>query len=213
MNYPPNRIEKRNLWPTKVLLLELDVPAGYNEALIAEVLAGCARVKGQGNELRLHDLHEVDHEAITWLMQEIRHACAFYCDMDTADGINVGLRGVQINRGSHISTHTEARESDLGVAYWPSGSIGKIGSEFSDNGDGINEPTFIVEDPSRSFSDLRLPFEDRHSICIRPRPGMLAVFPAHLPHNMHPYMGDIPFIHIVAQIQMPWTKEYHRRFE
>ena len=48
-------------------------------------------------------------------------------------------------------------------------------------------------------------------INVRPRPGLLAIFPAHVPHNMHPYMGDKPFVHIVAQVRIDWPRGYFRR--
>ena len=110
----------------------------------------------------------------------------------------------------HINTHTEARESDLGIAYWPSGDPSQIGQPINQNADGFHAPVFTLEDPSRHLSELRLPMEMRHSVDVCPRPGLLAIYPAHLPHNVHPYRGENPFVHIVAQVRLPWPKDYFR---
>ena len=40
---------------------------------------------------------------------------------------------------------------------------------------------------------------------------VLALYPAHLPHNVHPYRGDKPFVQIVAQVRMPWPQDYFKR--
>ncbi len=206
------KVTKMQLWPTPVMLLELDpaLAAIHNPVLIDQVVQGCAHQAGVTHELRLHDLQQNDSDAVRWLTQEVRRAAAFYCGFASIDGIRVGLRGVQINRGGHINTHTESRESDLGVAYWPSGDPERIGSKLNQNGDGVLAPTFVLEDPSRHLSDLRLPRETRHSVNFCPRPGLMAIYPAHLPHNVHPYVGDAPFIQIVAQVRMPWPATYFR---
>lgn len=182
----------------------------HNAKLIQAVVDGCESQSGVRHELRLLDLHEVHCESIRWLCNRVAEACAAYCGLECADEISVGLRGVMLRHGDHISTHTEASESDIGVAYWPSGDHSKIGSDVNQRSDGINAPIFKVEDPSRHISDLRLPGEHPHSVDVCPRPGLMAIYPAHLPHNAHPYMGRKPFIQIVAQVRMPWPKHYGR---
>lgn len=200
------------LWPTRIAYFEMDpeIAKIHNPELIRLVMAGCAAQKGLAvRELRLFDLEEVEHPSVHWLVSEVRKAAAIYAGFGASAGIRVCLRGVQIDHGMHINTHTEMRESDLAVAYWPSGDPDKVGSPLSENGDEW-APTFVLEDPSRGLSDLRLPFETRHSVNVYPRPGLMAVYPAHLPHNFHPYLGRIPFIHIVAQVRFPWPKDYFR---
>ena len=200
------------LWPTRVMCLEMDpASAGlHNPELIRLVMAGCARQQARVvRELRLYEFEEVNHAAVRWLVAEVRQAAAHYAGFITTDDIRVTLRGVQINHGQHINTHTEARESDLAVAYWPSGNPDKVSTSVSENGDEW-APTFVLEDPSRHLSDLRLPFETRHSVNICPRPGLMAIYPAHLPHNFHPHQGTVPIIHIVAQVRFPWPKDNFR---
>ena len=202
-------VARFNLWPTSIMTVELDDASQYNDELEQLVTAGCAAQTGFAvNELRLHDLHESDCVSVQWLITRMTEYARSFTGCPVR---SIGLRGVVLNRGNHISTHTEARESDLGMAYWPSGNAELVGTPINQNGDGVYEPTFVFEDPSRAFADLRLPFEDRHSINLRPRPGLLSIFPAHVPHNMHPYMGDKPFVHIVAQVRIDWPRDYFRR--
>ncbi|WP_449413227.1 hypothetical protein [Pandoraea soli] len=187
---------------------ELDDAHKHNANLEKLVVDGCVAQRGRAvNELRRHDLHDADHPSVAWLLSRMNEYAKAYTRYPVS---SIGLRGIVLRRGNHISTHTESRESNLGMAYWPSGNPIVIGTPINENGDSIHEPTFVIEDPSRAFSDLRLPFEDRHSVNIRPRPGLLAVFPAHVPHNMHPYMGTKAFVHIVAQVRIDWPKEYFR---
>ena len=201
-------VNQVHLWPTSIMTIELEDAQIHNEALEKLVLDGCAAQRGLvANELRLHDLQAADGPSVQWLLGRMtQYAMAF----TGYPVVSVGLRGVVLQRGSHISTHTEARESDLGIAYWPSGNPTLMGARINQNGDGIHEPTFVFEDPSRALSDLRLPFEDRHSVNVCPRPGLMAIFPAHVPHNMHPYMGEKPFVHIVAQVRIEWPRSYFR---
>lgn len=206
------RISTQQLWPTPVMYVEhfgADVDA-HNESLARAVIAGCEKQSGSKYEMRLLDLQDVDCPSVRWLCNGVAEACAIYCGFDGTDGIDVGLRGVLLGHGNHISTHTEMSESDIGVAYWPSGDRARIGTEINRRADGMHAPIFKVEDPSRHISDLRLPFEHPHSVDVCPRPGLMAIYPAHLPHNVHPYMGHEPFIQIVAQVRMPWPKHYGR---
>lgn len=182
----------------------------HNQELEALVIEGCRRQEGRPDELRLYDLQDATAPCVAWLVAQVKAMAARYCGFSLTEGIEVALRGVVLQKFDHINTHTETSESDLGLAYWPSGSPSIVGSPINQKADGVNAPVFKLEDPSRHLSDLRLPMESRHSIDACPRPGLMAIYPAHLPHNMHPYRGEKPFIHIVAQVRMPWSKDYSK---
>lgn len=197
-----------NLWPTKVELFRLPFNELHNPNLRERVLS----VEHPGDhrhEMKVYDLEAAGGDSIAWLLSHIEKCVCSYIGHPIT--MSVTARAVVLRTGSHISTHTEMAESDVGVAYWPNGFDGED-EALNAPGDGYSAPTFVLEDPSRGISDLRLPFETRHSVYIRPRPGILAVFPAHMPHNMHPYLGDVPFVHIVAQVRVNWSKEYLRRY-
>jgi hypothetical protein len=196
------------LWPTKINAYFMEDAAEHNQRLTELVLSLEPDVPPVG-EMKVYDLETTGHDSVKWLLSRVEIAVQEY--LGEPAKCTIKLRAVVLRAGGHISTHTESAESDVGVAYWPSGIEGDD-TEINSNGDAINQPTFILEDPSRSISDLRLPFEDRHSVCLRPRPGLMAVFPAHMPHNMHPYMGEKPFVHIVAQVRVDWSEDYLRRY-
>lgn len=197
-----------SLWPTKVDAYFVDEAAEHNRRLVELVLSLEPPVTPVG-EMKVYDLEKTDDGSVKWLLSHVERAVQEYLGEPAV--MRIKLRAVVLRAGGHISTHTESAESDVGVAYWPSGIEGDD-AELNSNGDAVNQPTFVLEDPSRSISDLRLPFETRHSVCLRPRPGLLAVFPAHMPHNMHPYMGEKPFVHIVAQVRVDWSDDYLRRY-
>ena len=205
------------LWATQVAVIEYaqDECAAHNQELVQLVLDETGFYTkpdlGPDYEIRLPNLDKYANESVAWLVNSITYACRAYLDMPDAR-IDVGLRAVVLRNGMHINTHTESHESDLTVAYWPSGNVDDAGSQVSRQVDRTTAPAFIIEDPSRHLTDLRLPWETRHSVTIAPRPGMMVIGPNHLPHNMWPYLGDAPFIHIVAQIKVEWPEGYDERW-
>jgi hypothetical protein len=198
------------LWPTHIGFYDLAaLGQAENEQLRQAVLQKVDLHADLAQELRVHHLEKVECEAVRLLS---RCVCAAVTDYLGLIVQTLSLRGVVIRHGKHICTHTEAHESDLMAAYWPGGNMADRGQPPSIKPSRQDAPTFVVEDPSRHLTDLRLPGELRHSVCIKPRPGMLVLAPAHLPHNLHPYMGQEPFIHIVAQVRLRWPDHYEERW-
>lgn len=201
------------LWPTKIFAREIpqDDCAVHNHHLEKLVVDACEGGNSEKGERRIFDLDKsIQHPSLAWLSQKIDGAVRDYIKPFPVGDLEIGLRGVVLDKGSFISSHSERGESDVGVAYWPSGGKHFINTDIFQNGDKITSPTFKIEDPSRHFADLRYPWESIHSISICPRPGLLVIFPSHLLHNFHPYMGEAPFVHIVAQVTIPWPEEYLR---
>lgn len=200
------KIETHNmsLWPTHVSLNRYLEVEEHNENLkrIAIETVG----KQYDEEIRAYDLHKINHPSIEWLKEEFIVSTEKYLSVGKVKDLTI--RAVIMQKGSHINTHTETRESDLMLVYWPGGDVGSINSKP----DNKLAPAFVMEDPSRHLSELRLPMEIRHSVMIRPQPGLMVIGPAHLPHNLHPYMGEEPFIHIVAQVRIEWPEEYDLRW-
>lgn len=195
------------LWPQTVECFQLDGPevVVHNDDLRRLAIENADR--SADDEVRAYDLHKIPHRSVAWLRRQfIDCANAYLRGAGTVS--DVTIRAVVMGKGSHINTHTEARESDLLLAYWPGGDVGPLNSKP----DNTKAPAFILEDGTRHLTDLRLPFEQRHSVMLRPQPGLLVVGPAHLPHNLHPYMGDTPFIHIVAQCRAAWPAGYEKRW-
>jgi hypothetical protein len=204
------------VWPTQVSAYEIPQIEceSHNKELIDTLykMAGYEDLKYQPNtEIRIKNIEQQNIPSTKWLVEKIKQLSQAYTGLPDAE-VDVKLRGVLIQKNHHINTHTESHESDLMIVYWPGGSIEDVGSEASRNIDRSIAPTFVIEDPSRHLTDLRLPFEERHSILIAPRPGMFVVGPAHLPHNLWPYIGDAPFVHIVAQVRITFPDNYDERF-
>lgn len=199
------------LWPTQIRWFDLQntLSEEYNKELEALAVSKVNVSEEFLGERRVLDFHEVDALAVRPLVKEIKNCIMQYVSYEVKE---LTLRAVVMVNGSHISTHNEAHESDLMIAYWPSGKNFPLGTNPNMRVDKKVAPAFVVEDPSRSLTDLRLPHETRHSISIHPRPGLLVIGPAHLPHNMTPYIGCKPFVHIVAQVRLDFPKNYEDRF-
>jgi hypothetical protein len=214
---PNHAVTEFNLWPTKFCVIEIpqEECKKHNEDLVNIVIEKSGINEkpdlGPNFEIRIHNLHEIDHPSVNWLVKSISHASKAFVGLMQAN-IDIGLRAVILRNGMHINTHTESHESDLMVAYWPSGDLEMVGSPINQVGDRNHAPTFMIEDPSRSLTDLRLPWEVRHSVTLAPRPGMMIVGPNHVPHNLWPYFGSKPFVHIVAQIKIEWPVGYEDRW-
>jgi hypothetical protein len=206
-----------SLWATEICVIEIpqEECQKHNEDLIDIVVKESGINEnpdlGPNYEIKVHNLHKIDHPSVSWLLKTISHASRAYVSLIETD-IEISLRAVILRNGMHINTHTEMHESDLMVAYWPTGNIEDIGTPVNQMADRNFAPTFVVEDPSRSLSDLRLPWETRHSVMLAPRPGMMVIGPNHVPHNLWPYFGSKPFIHIVAQIKIEWPAGYADRW-
>lgn len=198
-------------WPTDLMFVQypIDEVRSHNGALI-DLVFGEGVSNDRFLEHRRHNLEQANLQATDWLVGEVKRVACEYIGADYP--VSVSLRGVAIKHGQCINTHTETHESDLAFMYWPGGPEFAVGAPISDLSNPEDAPTFIVEDPSRHLTDLRLPFEERHSICIRPRPGFMIVGPAHMPHNFWPYLGRNPFVHIVAQVRFQWPDSYKERF-
>lgn len=199
------------LWPTVIRCFDLNGEESKEKNLRLRDLA-LERVDlnaPENIELRVHDFHKIKDDAIDWLTSSIK---IFACSYAGVPVKHVGLRAVVLRHGKHICTHTETHESDLMLAYWPTGGIEPLNTNPNKPPDRKLAPTFVLEDPSRHLTDLRLPFESRHSVVIQPRQALMVIGPAHLPHNLHPYMGKEPFVHIVAQIRLDFPKEYEERW-
>lgn len=205
-----HRIAQIRLWPTRIGFYDLEpINEATNEQIRQAALRQVQLNAPMSQELRVHDFEKVECPSVKLLTDCITAAIEDHTGLPV---LRLALRAVVLRHGKHICTHTETHESDLMVAYWPSGCIADRGKLPSIEPERQHAPTFVVEDPSRHLTDLRLPDEGRHSVCIKPRPGLLLIGPAHLPHNLHPYMGQVPFIHIVAQVRLAWPSKYEERW-
>lgn len=204
----PN-VTRWEMWPTRLMAFEFP-DAEFDRRLIQLVLETYKQRSGNSElplreELRVYDFFSIDHPDVKTLRNRIFESISAYLGEGAEkwhEGFDLSGRAVIITEKSFIQTHVERREADLTIAYFPTGD--GAGKALSSPGN----PTFVVEDPSRYLTDLRLPHEERHSVHIAPRPGLLIMFPAHVPHHQQPYYGERPHIQIVCNVRIRFTEEY-----
>jgi len=105
-------------------------------------------------------------------------------------------RALLIGDRAHINTHADNREGDVTAVLFLTGQ----GEGQPINS--VGNPRFVLEDPSRFADQARLPFEARPGFSINPRPGLLVIFPSHIPHNQHPYAGDSTHVQVVLNFRL-----------
>jgi hypothetical protein len=57
-------------------------------------------------------------------------------------------------------------------------------------------------DYSRYADQPRLPFESRPAYSVNPAPGLIVIFPSWIPHNQHPYRGEVTHIQVVLNFRV-----------
>ena len=201
----PSLSRHMQLWPTDVHIHVWDDPE-FDARLTKLILANSPEFS-EGEEMRVYDILHLDAPEISVVRERAMWAVQGFLGPEadgTYEDIELTGRAVVIHDRGFIQTHNEAREADLTVAYWPTGDVRGVPWSYGGN------PRFVVEDPSRSLNDLRLPKEMRHSIHITPRPGTLLVMPAHIRHHQQPYRGVSPHLQIVCNVRVRFTDEYFR---
>lgn len=201
---------ERNLWPTKLGVFEFAQDDPINEELKQLVYAEinpCEGGKLSHFERRLHGLFERSEPCVVELKRRILECARIYLGEASKpyySDIELDGRAVLIEDRAFFNTHVDIAEADIVCTYFPTGE------PTSDEVNALGNPQWVLEDPSRYLSEPRLPFEDRHSHYIAPRPGLLMLFPGHIPHNQHPYdgRGRDPHIQIVGNLRLNYIKGY-----
>ena len=189
------------LWPTRVIFFETPVDWEVNRQLADEAIAAVGDLKNghalSASKRRVRGI--LERSAACQALKSHLFACALdvlgpwssYLDPDHCEN-----RALVIAPGGFISTHKDNREGDLTCVHFLTGG----GAELPVNS--VGTPRFVIEDPSRYFDEGRLPYEARHGYSVNPRPGLSVFFPAHIPHNQHPFEGDTPHVQVVANFRV-----------
>jgi len=193
------RISHELLWPTRIGFYHTRAIADVEAEILSAALAaapGCGGAR-PASERRVRNI--LDRSKAGGALKAHLFAClrdylgpwAAYLEPDICEN-----RALVIARGGFINTHKDSREGDITCVHFLTGS----GAGMPVNS--VGNPRFVLEDPSRYFDEGRLPFEARHGYSVNPRPGLSVIFPAHIPHNQHPYDGDAPHVQIVANFRV-----------
>ncbi len=162
------------------------------------------------DERRLYEVFARDEPCWQVIRSRIANALQFYlhgCEW-AFTGYELTGRSVLIRDRSRFDTHVDSAEADIVCTYFPTGH--PVGLEVNGKGD----PQWTLQDPSRHFCELRLPFEQSHRFEIAPRPGLLMLFPGHIPHSQHPYHDKFghPHIQVVGNIKLDFIKDYKSHY-
>jgi hypothetical protein len=182
------------LWPTKVAFYEmLDA-----EARMAEIATAAEYTPSDGlksaSERRVRGIMDQFPE----LLGHIRDCVSDYLEGwgHLLDSDYCENRALLIGDRAHINTHADNREGDVTAVLFLTGR--GVGQPINS----VGNPRFVLEDPSRFADQARLPFEARPGFSVNPRPGLLVVFPSHIPHNQHPYEGDTTHVQVVLNFRL-----------
>jgi len=182
------------LWPTKVAFYEMSgVEDQMAEIAVAVESTPTAQLKSASERrvrnimVRFPNLLEHIRDCVSDYLEDWRHLLdPTYCEN----------RALLIGDRAHINTHADNREGDVTAVLFLTG--GGEGQPINS----VGNPRFVLEDPSRFADQARLPFEARPGYSINPRPGLLVIFPSHIPHNQHPYQGDTTHVQVVLNFRL-----------
>lgn len=190
-------ISDTQLWPTAVRFVEADPVWDIHAPLYNFAVHQAGAVPASAGERRVRNILDVLPAGQTlkshlrmWVGEFLgKHGT--YLDPDYCEN-----RALVIGDRGFINTHKDSREGDITCVYFLTG--GGVGQPVNS----VGNPRFVLEDSTRYFDEARLPFEMRHGFAVNPRPGLAVIFPAHVPHNQHPYLGDKPHVQIVANFRV-----------
>jgi hypothetical protein len=190
-------VTEEYLWPTRVGFYEFDPAWEVNNNLYELSIQDKPTKITNAAERRVRHILDNNDSGIS-LKQElfgcVKHFLgkyAKYLDPDYCEN-----RALVITDRSFINTHKDNREGDITCVYFLTGS--GQGQDINS----VGNPRFVLEDATRYFDESRLPFEMRHGYSVNPRTGLAVLFPSYVPHNQHPYMGNVPHVQIVANFKV-----------
>ena len=189
------RRQIEELWPTRVGFYQLE--GSDAEAQIAALYSKAWRPPQDNRtaaERRIRGIMEEDAE----LMAAVRDCVADYLGpgAEFLDPTYCENRALLIEDRAFINTHADSREGDVTAVLFLSGS--GAGQPINS----VGNPRFCLEDPSRYADQPRLPFESRPAYSVNPAPGLIVIFPSWIPHNQHPYRGEVTHIQVVLNFRV-----------
>ena len=183
------------LWPTRVGFYQLEGEEAA--ARIAALYDRAWRPPREGRTAAERRIRGIMAEAPE-LLATVRDCVADYLGpgADYLDPVSCENRALLIEDRAFINTHADSREGDVTAVLFLTGD----GAGRPINS--VGNPRFCLEDPSRYADQPRLPFESRSAFSVNPRPGLLVIFPAWIPHNQHPFRGEVTHIQIVMNFRV-----------
>ena len=189
------RRQIEELWPTRVGFYQLE---GHEaEAQIAALYAKAWRPPQDNRTAAERRIRGIMAEAPE-LLRAVRDCVTDYLGpgAEFLHPTHCENRALLIEDRAFINTHADSREGDVTAVLFLSG--GGAGQPINSAGN----PRFCLEDPSRYADQPRLPFESRPAYSVNPAPGLIVIFPSWIPHNQHPYRGEVTHIQVVLNFRV-----------
>lgn len=189
------RRQIEELWPTRVGFYQLE--GSDAEAQIAALYSKAWRPPQDNRTAAERRIRGIMEEAPE-LLAAVRDCVADYLGpgAEFLDPHHCENRALLIEDRAFINTHADSREGDVTAVLFLSGT--GAGQPINS----VGNPRFCLEDPSRYADQPRLPFESRPAYSVNPAPGLIVIFPSWIPHNQHPYWGEVTHIQIVLNFRV-----------
>ena len=189
--------QELHLWPTPVRFVEAPPDWHVHESLYQLAVGQAGDTPDNAAERRVRGILEAHPHGLELKAHLFACVQGFLGDhAEYLDDAYCENRALVIGDRGFINTHKDSREGDITCVYFLTG--GGAGQPVNS----VGNPRFVLEDSTRYFDEARLPFEPRHGFAVNPRPGLAVLFPSYVPHNQHPYDGDVPHVQIVANFRV-----------
>ena len=180
------------LFPTPVLRTPLGLDAHTREVLRVKTLKVYSELNLNGkpwSRSTRESLEGID-PAFADLLRRIKDTTsqAFGVEVSSITGREV----VQF-KGDFVPPHVEA--SHLSAIYWIDTDA------HPDHGRDEHDGALVLQSPIGPFGSKALPGEQR-VLMIDPTPDLLLVFPSHLVHFAHVYLGERPSVEIHIEMEV-----------
>lgn len=197
------------LWPT--VLLERDIPGhGPADSALAELIE---RMEAENQELTTDylggNLMTNPHPAVQWLRDCTNKTVIDYFNhLEMGYAINWSLQGwANINRlGDYHDPHNHPHSYLSGTYYVRvSQAQEKIGSRKD-----VRSGCISFYDP-RSAANMTAIRSDPNieaEFTVKPRTGLILLWPAFLQHFVHPNLTEDPRISISFNVVLKWSDDY-----
>jgi hypothetical protein len=116
----------------------------------------------------------------------------------TSEAFGIGIASITGRelvqfKGDFVPPHVESAQ--LSAIYWIDGDA------HPDHARGEHDGALVLQSPIGGFGSKALPGEAR-VVMVDPEPDLLLVFPSHLLHFAHVYLGDRPSVEIHLEMEV-----------
>ena len=197
------------LWPTTLLQRTLPGHEAANRALAALIEELESANRDLTTDYLRDNLLTHEHPAIDWLRECINKTAVDYLQRQGLDyPVDWSLHGwANINRlGDYHDLHNHPHSYLSGTYYVavPS-TAARVGSRNDLSPGAIS---FYDPRPQANMNAIRGDAQISPQYTIRPRPGMILMWPAFLHHLVHPNLSDEKRISISFNLVLKWSEDY-----